>query len=135
MKRKFEKQAVNRICSYLLTTAMVVGGLTLSPIDTMEVQAATVKNVTLGTQAFSTGVNESTAATVYYGSDGANPIAWRVIGYDGNGVASSSGTATLFAAKNLSTSRCMGEGIISQKQNYCVQLYYIVWRIRIGRRN
>lgn len=102
MKRKFEKQAVNRICSYLLTTAMVVGGLTLSPIDTMEVQAATVKNVTLGTQAFSTGVNESTAATVYYGSDGANPIAWRVIGYDGNGVASSSGTATLFAAKNLS---------------------------------
>ena len=40
---------------------------------------------------------------MYFGQDHENnPAAWRVIGYNGNGVASAQGDMTLLAAGNMS---------------------------------
>ena len=57
------------------------------------------KTIQLGTDALSKNVNTATAPTVYFGQDHENnPGAWRVIGYDGNGVTSAQGDITLLAA-------------------------------------
>ena len=45
------------------------------------------------------GLNTNSAQTIWYGGS-----AWRVIGYDGAGVASSTGTMTLFADGSMGTS-------------------------------
>ena len=55
--------------------------------------------IQLGTDALSKNVNTATAPTVYFGQNQENkPAAWRVIGYDGNGVTSAQGDITLLAA-------------------------------------
>ena len=60
------------------------------------------KTIQLGTDALNKTVNTATAPTVYFGQDHENnPAAWRVIGYDGNGVAAAAGKTTLFAAENM----------------------------------
>ena len=60
--------------------------------------------IQLGTDALSKNVNTATASTVYFGQDHENnPAAWRVIGYNGNGVASAQGDMTLLAAGNMSS--------------------------------
>ena len=62
------------------------------------------KTIQLGTDALSKNVNTATAPTVYFGQDHENnPAAWRVIGYNGNGVASAQGDMTLLAAGNMSS--------------------------------
>ena len=93
-----------RILSILLTLCMV---LCLVPTSVFaEGEAAT------GTAAIQFGIdvadvlnkniNTASAATVYFGQDHENnPVAWRVIGYDGNGVTSSQGDMTLLAAGNM----------------------------------
>lgn len=51
-------------------------------------------------------INTASAATVYFGQDHENkPAAWRVIGYDGNGVAAAQGNMTLLAANNMGLSK------------------------------
>ena len=48
VKRKSTKKTISKVCSYLLTAVVVVSGLTLSPITTLEAQAAaTTRNVNL----------------------------------------------------------------------------------------
>ena len=60
------------------------------------------RKVQLGTDALNKNVNTAVAPTVYFGQNHENnPGAWRVIGYDGNGVASSQGDMTLFAAGTM----------------------------------
>ena len=49
------------------------------------------------------GCNTADAPTVYYGQKGDTVNKWRVIGFDGNGVASKSGNMTLFAFNNLNS--------------------------------
>ena len=57
------------------------------------------RKVQLGTDALSKNVNTASAPTVYFGQNhDNNPAAWRVIGYDGNGVAGAQGDMTLLAA-------------------------------------
>ena len=57
------------------------------------------RKVQLGTDALSKNVNTASAPTVYFGKNQENkPAAWRVIGYDGSGVASSQGDITMLAA-------------------------------------
>ena len=79
MKRKSTKKTISKLCSYLLTVAMVVGGLTLSPITTVEVQAAPaeIKNVNLNVGNSIAGIGNPTSrdsstswegTTVYYGN-------------------------------------------------------------------
>ena len=62
------------------------------------------KTVQLGTDALNKTVNRASAPTVYFGKNqDNNPAAWRVIGYDGNGVAGAQGDMTLLAAGNMSS--------------------------------
>ena len=57
------------------------------------------KTIQLGTDALNKTVNTASAPTVYFGQNQENkPAAWRVIGYDGNGVAGAQGDMTLLAA-------------------------------------
>ena len=56
------------------------------------------RTVQLGADALNKNVNTATAPTVYFGQNQENrPAAWRVIGYDGNGVAGTAGNMTLLA--------------------------------------
>ena len=57
------------------------------------------KTIQLGTDALNKTVNTASAPTVYFGKNQENkPAAWRVIGYDGSGVAGAQGDMTLLAA-------------------------------------
>ena len=90
-----------RILSILLTLCMV---LCLVPTGVFaEGEAATgPAAIQLGTDALSKNVNTATAPTVYFGQNHENnPGAWRVIGYDGNGVTSAQGDITLLAAGTM----------------------------------
>ena len=97
-----------RILSILLTLCML---LCLVPTSVFaEGEAAT------GTAAIQFGIdvadvlnkniNTASAATVYFGLDHENnPGAWRVIGYDGNSAAGTTGNMTLLAANNMGLSK------------------------------
>ena len=87
-----------RILSILLTLCML---FCLVPTGVFaEGETATGSAaIQLGTDALSKNVNTATAPTVYFGQNQENkPAAWRVIGYDGNGVAGAQGDMTLLAA-------------------------------------
>ena len=87
-----------RILSILLTLCMM---LCLTPISVFaeEVGAWGSAAIQLGTEVLNKNVNTATAPTVYFGQNHENnPAAWRVIGYDGNGVTSAQGDITLLAA-------------------------------------
>ena len=92
--------------------------LCIMPTDAFaEGEAATgAAAVQLGTAALNKNVNTATAPTVYFGQDHENnPGAWRVIGYDGSGVAGAQGDMTLLAAGS------MGEAVFD---NDCVSIEY-----------
>ena len=60
------------------------------------------KTIQNGTDALNKTVNTASAPTVYFGQNQENkPAAWRVIGYDGSGVASAQGDMTLLAAGTM----------------------------------
>ena len=90
-----------RILSILLTLCMV---LCIVPAGVFaEGETATGSAaIQLGTDALSKNVNTASAPTVYFGQNQENkPAAWRVIGYDGSGVASAQGDMTLLAAGTM----------------------------------
>ena len=94
-----------RILSTLLTLCML---FCLVPTGVFaEGETATGSAaIQLGTDALSKNVNTATAPTVYFGQNQENkPAAWRVIGYDGNGVAAAQGDITLLAANNMGLSK------------------------------
>ena len=97
-----------RILSILLTLCMM---LCLTPISVFaeEVGSEGSAAIQLGADAISVlskNVNTATAPTVYFGQNhDNNPAAWRVIGYDGSGVASSHGDITMLAAYNMGWSK------------------------------
>ena len=62
--------------------------------------------IQLGADALNKTVNTASAPIVYFGQNHENkPAAWRVIGYDGNGVAAAAGKTTLLAANNMGLSK------------------------------
>ena len=64
------------------------------------------KTIQLGADALNKTVNTASAPIVYFGQNHENkPAAWRVIGYDGNGVAAAAGKTTLLAANNMGLSK------------------------------
>lgn len=94
-----------RILSILLTLCMT---LCLTPISVFaeEVGAWGSAAIKLGADALNKTVNTEIAPTVYFGQNHENnPAAWRVIGYDGSGVASSHGDITMLAANNMGLSK------------------------------
>ena len=104
-----------RLWSFFLTLILC---LTLLPVAAFaEGEAATGSAaIQLGTDALSKTVNTASAPTVYFGQNQVNmPAAWRVIGYDGNGVASVQEDMTLLAAGS------MGEAVFD---NDCVSIEY-----------
>ena len=92
-----------RILSILLTLCMV---LCLVPISVFAEGGTATGSaaILLGTDALNKTVNTANAPTVYFGQNQENnPGAWRVIGYDGSGVAGTAGNMTLLAASNMSS--------------------------------
>ena len=88
-----------RILSILLCLCMAACML---PTVAFAAGAENDKAIQLGTDALSKNVNTEAAPTVYFGQDhGNNPAAWRVIGYDGSGVAGAQGDMTLLAAGTM----------------------------------
>ena len=73
------------------------------------------KAIQLGTDALNKTVNTATAPTVYFGQNHENnPAAWRVIGYDGNGVAAAAGNMTLLAAGNMGVVEFSDDGVSNE---------------------
>ena len=94
-----------RICSILLALCML---FCLTPISVFaeEVGAWGSAAIQLGADTLNKTVNTEIAPTVYFGQNHENnPAAWRVIGYDGNGVTSAQGDITLLAAYNMGWSK------------------------------
>ncbi len=92
-----------RILSILLALCML---FCLTPISVFaeEVGAWGSAAIQLGADTLNKTVNTEIAPTVYFGQNHENnPAAWRVIGYDGNGVTSAQGDMTLLAASNMSS--------------------------------
>ena len=70
------------------------------------------RTVQLGADALSKNVNTASAPTVYFGQNHENnPGAWRVIGYDGSGVAGTAGNMTLLSAGNMGVVRFDDDGV------------------------
>ncbi|MBR7091691.1 MAG: Cna B-type domain-containing protein [Clostridia bacterium] len=87
-----------RIISFALVLVMVTA---LMPLSVFSSTLPTYAAMSEGTVSLQSGFNTGSAATVWYGGDGS---AWRVIGYDGEGVASETGTMTLLASGNMGLS-------------------------------
>lgn len=96
MKEKCKKQMA-RILTALLVVAVVIGFVPQMGMPIYGASGDPAMN--LGTEVLDQNVNTTNAQTVWYADK-----TWRVIGYDGNGAASDSGTATLLAAGNLDQS-------------------------------
>ncbi len=101
----FTKGGSRRLLSIGVSALLFVSTfLTVIPQMSVPVYAAgTGKNLQLGYTVIGENANTNSAATVYFGSQG-DPLAWRVIGYNGDGVASSADTATLLASDNIGSS-------------------------------
>ena len=94
-----------RILSILLALCML---FCLVPISVFaeEVGAWGSAAIQLGADTLNKTVNTEIAPTVYFGQNHENnPAAWRVIGYDGNGITSAQGDITLLAAYNMGWSK------------------------------
>ncbi len=97
----------NRILSVILALVLCVGVLPMTVSAT-----ETNKTIMLGTSVLSKNINTANAPTLHFGKDNTDaPAAWRVIGYNGNGVASASGNMALLARGN------MGATIFSNDDN------------------
>ena len=73
------------------------------------------KTIQLGADALNKTVNTASAPIVYFGQNHENkPAAWRVIGYDGNGVAAAQGNMTLLAAGNMGVVK-FADGVAKNK--------------------
>ncbi|MBP5298026.1 MAG: hypothetical protein J6Z09_02625 [Lachnospiraceae bacterium] len=95
MEMKFKRLLTMGLATILVVSACVF----VVPQSGMKVKAASNdKNLQLGTDALNDNVNTTSAPVVYYDS---NKDTWKVVGYDGTGVASSSGTITLIAPGNM----------------------------------
>ena len=80
-----KKKTATKIMSYLLTTAMIVGGLSLSPLTTVEVMAGdpTPKNINLNVSNKIAGLvtdgEYSGKSTIYYASEDTSAYPWKIV--------------------------------------------------------
>ena len=97
-----------RFLSIVLILSMMMCLVPTSVFAEGEVPTGTAA-IQFGTYAISVlskNANSANAPTVYFGQNHENnPAAWRVIGYDGSGVASTQGNMTLLAAYNMGLSK------------------------------
>ena len=97
-----------RFLSIVLILSMMMCLVPTSVFAEGEVPTGTAA-IQFGTYAISVlskNANSANAPTVYFGQNQENkPAAWRVIGYDGSGVAGTQGNMTLLAAYNMGLSK------------------------------
>ena len=97
-----------RLLSIVLILSMMMCLVPTSVFAEGEVPTGTAA-IQFGTYAISVlskNANSANAPTVYFGQNHENnPAAWRVIGYDGSGVAGTQGNMTLLAAYNMGLSK------------------------------
>ncbi len=97
-----------RLLSIVLILSMMMCLVPITAFAEGEVPTGTAA-IQFGTDAISVlskNANSANAPTVYFGQNHDNkPAAWRVIGYDGSGVASTQGNMTLLAAYNMGLSK------------------------------
>ena len=84
-----------RIICLLLALVMIT---TVTPLFVFSSPQTAVAAISLGAGVLQSGVNTANAATVYYGDE---DYAWRVVGYNGEGVASEKDALTLLASGNM----------------------------------
>ena len=93
-----------RLLSIVLILSMMMCLVPITAFAEGETATGTAA-IQFGTDAISVlskNANSANAPTVYFGQNHENnPAAWRVIGYDGSGVASSQGDITMLAAYNM----------------------------------
>ena len=93
-----------RLLSIVLILSMMMCLVPITAFAEGETATGTAA-IQFGTDAISVlskNVNTANAPTVYFGQNhDNNPAAWRVIGYDGSGVASTQGDMALLAAYNM----------------------------------
>ena len=93
-----------RLLSIVLILSMMMCLVPITAFAEGETATGTAA-IQFGTDAISVlskNVNTANAPTVYFGQDQENnPAAWRVIGYNGSGVASTQGDMALLAAYNM----------------------------------
>ena len=93
-----------RLLSIILTLSMMMCLVPITAFAEGETATGTAA-IQFGTDAISVlskNANSANAPTVYFGQNhDNNPAAWRVIGYDGSGVASTQGDITMLAAYNM----------------------------------
>ena len=93
-----------RLLSIVLILSMMMCLVPITAFAEGETSTGTAA-IQFGTDAISVlskNANSANAPTVYFGQNHENnPAAWRVIGYDGSGVASSQGDITMLAAYNM----------------------------------
>ena len=93
-----------RLLSIVLILSMMMCLVPITAFAEGETATGTAA-IQFGTDAISVlskNANSANAPTVYFGQNHENnPDAWRVIGYDGSGVASTQGNMTLLAAYNM----------------------------------
>ena len=97
-----------RLLSIVLILSMMMCLVPTSVFAEGEAPTGTAA-IQFGTYAISVlskNANSANAPTVYFGQNQENkPAAWRVIGYDGSGVAGTQGNMTLLAAYNMGLSK------------------------------
>ena len=93
-----------RLLSIVLILSMMMCLVPITAFAEGETATGTAA-IQFGTDAISVlskNANSANAPTVYFGQNhDNNPAAWRVIGYDGSGVASTQGDITMLAAYNM----------------------------------
>jgi len=99
------KSKYSRIISILIPLTLSAGfALSFTPLEKDTVRAIDeTPGIVLGTRALSENMNTPEAATVFLGTHDSEKLSWRVIGFDGEGVASSSneGCVTLLSGKEI----------------------------------
>ena len=92
-------KAGKKAITVLLTVAMAVTLISAFATDKTYAADDDSYRLTIGSKILSDHYNSSDPCTVRYGNNG--EYSWRVIGYDGGGVAGSNGTMTLLAADTM----------------------------------
>lgn len=93
----------HRIVQIMLTVLMLTALIAVMPLMNGPAFAATGEPaMSVGADALKKDMNTENAASVYYGSNDGNPYWWRVIGYAGQGAASTNSSVTLLMHSNTS---------------------------------
>lgn len=99
-----------RFLSLLCVLALCLGLLPITAFAT-----GNGKAIQLGTSALNENLNTENAAIVYFGNSNADqPATWRVIGYDGGGVANAQGDMTLLAASTMGVAKFDSDGVSNE---------------------